>query len=132
MMLFMNYNNLSWDLGRQVIGHGDAARHKRYVMEDRWTAIRWAIGTARENDCVIIAGKGHEDFQEIVNDGEMARVGCKQFLLDSASCMSTVSKQARLRWDCLRALCEAASCSCSWVVRMFVAGLALCSTCIDL
>ena len=49
-------------------------RHKRYVMEDRWTAIRWAIGTARENDCVVIAGKGHEDFQEIFTDGEMARV----------------------------------------------------------
>ena len=27
-------------------------------------AIRWAVGTARENDCVVIAGKGAEDFQE--------------------------------------------------------------------
>jgi len=33
-------------------------------MEDRWMAIRWAVGTARENDCVVIAGKGAEDFQE--------------------------------------------------------------------
>ncbi len=41
-----------------------ARRHKRYVMEDRWMAIRWAVGTARENDCVVIAGKGAEDFQE--------------------------------------------------------------------
>jgi UDP-N-acetylmuramyl tripeptide synthase len=33
-------------------------------MEDRWTAIRWAIGTAYGKDCVVIAGKGAEDFQE--------------------------------------------------------------------
>ncbi len=33
-------------------------------MEDRWTAIRWAVGTAQKNDCIVIAGKGAEDFQE--------------------------------------------------------------------
>ena len=75
--------------------HGDAARHKRYVMEDRWTAIRWAIGTARENDCVVIAGKGHEDFQEIVTDGEMARVGPKQAFHGIVSCMSTSASRPR-------------------------------------
>ncbi|KAK9840910.1 hypothetical protein WJX81_000011 [Elliptochloris bilobata] len=48
-------------------------QHKRYVMEDRWMAIRWAIGTARENDCVVIAGKGQEDFQDILTGGEIAR-----------------------------------------------------------
>lgn len=41
-----------------------AFRFRRYVMEDRWTAIRWAIGTAQKNDIVVIAGKGAEDFQE--------------------------------------------------------------------
>lgn len=49
-------------------------RHKRYVMEDRWMAIRWAIGTACENDVVIIAGKGHEDFQEFYQEGEFVKV----------------------------------------------------------
>lgn len=33
-------------------------------MEDRWTAIRWAVGTAQKNDCIVVAGKGAEDFQE--------------------------------------------------------------------
>ena len=33
-------------------------------MEDRWTAIRWAIGTAQKKDCVVVAGKGADDFQE--------------------------------------------------------------------
>lgn len=37
-------------------------------------AIRWAIGTACENDVVIIAGKGHEDFQEFYQEGEFVKV----------------------------------------------------------
>jgi UDP-N-acetylmuramoyl-L-alanyl-D-glutamate--2,6-diaminopimelate ligase len=31
---------------------------------DRAAAIRRAIGAARPGDCVLIAGKGHEDYQE--------------------------------------------------------------------
>ena len=35
-----------------------------YVVEpDRRNAIWMAIGLARENDIVVIAGKGHEDYQ---------------------------------------------------------------------
>lgn len=37
---------------------------KRYVMEDRFSAIRAAIGTAKEGDVVVLAGKGCEDFIE--------------------------------------------------------------------
>ncbi|CAG9460957.1 unnamed protein product [Pedinophyceae sp. YPF-701] len=37
---------------------------KRYVIEDRFTAIRAAIGTAQPRDVVVIAGKGHEDYIE--------------------------------------------------------------------
>ena len=43
-------------------------------MEDRWTAIRWAIGTARDKDIVIIAGRGHTDFQEYIANGMIYRV----------------------------------------------------------
>jgi UDP-N-acetylmuramoyl-L-alanyl-D-glutamate--2,6-diaminopimelate ligase len=37
-----------------------------YIVEpDRKKAIRKAVSTAREGDIVLIAGKGHEDYQEI-------------------------------------------------------------------
>jgi len=32
---------------------------------DRRAAIRWALDTARAGDAVLIAGKGHEDYQII-------------------------------------------------------------------
>lgn len=48
---------------RDVIELQDAA--KRYVVEDRALAIRGAICMAQEQDAVIIAGKGHEDFMEV-------------------------------------------------------------------
>ena len=35
------------------------------VIEDRATAIVWTIGEAAEGDCVLIAGKGHEEYQEV-------------------------------------------------------------------
>ena len=34
------------------------------VIEDRATAIAWAIAAAAEDDVVLVAGKGHEDYQE--------------------------------------------------------------------
>lgn len=43
---------------------------KRYVMEDRFSAIRAAIGTAGAGDVVVIAGRGHVDFMEY-GDGEV-------------------------------------------------------------
>ena len=56
-------------------------RFRRYVMEDRWTAIRWAIGTAQKNDCVVIAGKGAEDFQEWDIGFGMVKVSSFYFIL---------------------------------------------------
>ncbi len=35
------------------------------MMEDRRAAIAWAIATAQAGDAVVIAGKGHEDYQII-------------------------------------------------------------------
>ena len=35
------------------------------VIENRRQAIRWAMDQAQENDVIILAGKGHETYQEI-------------------------------------------------------------------
>lgn len=44
---------------------GMAAAPAPQVIEDRRAAIAWAIGQAQPNDVVLIAGKGHEDYQEV-------------------------------------------------------------------
>ena len=41
--------------------------YKRQVLVDRRSAIKEAIEIARVNDIVIIAGKGHEDYQILKN-----------------------------------------------------------------
>lgn len=42
------------------------AARDNYIKEpDRREAIRKAVGMAREKDIILIAGKGHEDYQEI-------------------------------------------------------------------
>ena len=43
-------------------------RWRRYVCEDRYTAIRWAIAAAQKGDVVVVAGKGDQDWTE-VSDG---------------------------------------------------------------
>lgn len=41
-----------------------ASRKFKYLIEeDRYTAIHAAINGARDNDVIVIAGKGHEDYQ---------------------------------------------------------------------
>ena len=40
------------------------------VIADRADAIRWALSQARAGDCVLIAGKGHEQFQ-IIGDEQI-------------------------------------------------------------
>ncbi len=39
--------------------------HKITVMQNREQAIHSAISQAKVGDCIVIAGKGHEDYQEI-------------------------------------------------------------------
>jgi UDP-N-acetylmuramoyl-L-alanyl-D-glutamate--2,6-diaminopimelate ligase len=38
------------------------------VIIDRTEAIHWALSQAQPGDCVLIAGKGHEDYQVIGNE----------------------------------------------------------------
>jgi len=35
------------------------------IVKDRMTAIQWAIDHSNENDIILVAGKGHEDYQII-------------------------------------------------------------------
>ena len=41
------------------------------VIVDRTAAIEWALARAEPGDCVLIAGKGHEDYQ-IIGDERLA------------------------------------------------------------
>ena len=52
-------------LAQVVAGVSDAHRSKLQVIEDRATAILSAIRHAGKNDVILVAGKGHEDYQEI-------------------------------------------------------------------
>ena len=44
---------------------GGFSSNEANIIHDRATAIRTAIEKANAQDCVLIAGKGHEDYQEI-------------------------------------------------------------------
>jgi UDP-N-acetylmuramoyl-L-alanyl-D-glutamate--2,6-diaminopimelate ligase len=47
--------------------HGVRHRDRARAIVDRAEAIHFALGQARPGDCVLIAGKGHEDYQIIGN-----------------------------------------------------------------
>lgn len=47
---------------------GLAEPAKATVIEDRAAAIAWAIDNARPDDIILVAGKGHEDYQLIGTD----------------------------------------------------------------
>jgi UDP-N-acetylmuramoyl-L-alanyl-D-glutamate--2,6-diaminopimelate ligase len=50
----------------QIVAGIDAAQPEApQVIEDRASAILWAIRHAGKNDVVLLAGKGHEPYQEI-------------------------------------------------------------------
>lgn len=68
---------LDAEVGLQQAGRNKGAHYE--VIEDRATAIRAAIDLAKPGDLVMIAGKGHEDYQIIgtekihFDDREVAR-----------------------------------------------------------
>ncbi len=52
------------DIIAEILG-GMSSEHHVYVIEERHEAIRRAVSLAREGDVVLVAGKGHERYQEI-------------------------------------------------------------------
>ena len=63
--------------------------NKPAVIRDRAQAIQTAVLQAGENDCVVIAGKGHEDYQEIK--------GVKQPFSDQAVVELSLTNIARIK-----------------------------------
>jgi UDP-N-acetylmuramoyl-L-alanyl-D-glutamate--2,6-diaminopimelate ligase len=59
---------------------------KAIIVQQRKEAIRYAIANAQVKDCIVIAGKGHEDYQEIkgtkypFSDKQVAENALKQRL----------------------------------------------------
>ena len=51
----------------QILAGMEGHEERYAVIPDRAEAIRFAIGQAHEGDVVLIAGKGHEDYQIIGN-----------------------------------------------------------------
>jgi UDP-N-acetylmuramoyl-L-alanyl-D-glutamate--2,6-diaminopimelate ligase len=56
------------EIARQVEeGFPKAARGRYQIIEDRREAIERALDIARPGDAVVIAGKGHETYQEFAD-----------------------------------------------------------------
>jgi UDP-N-acetylmuramoyl-L-alanyl-D-glutamate--2,6-diaminopimelate ligase len=64
----------------------EAALHKTQVQADRRTAIQQAVEMAGPGDVILIAGKGHEDYQEID--------GVKQPFSDAAEAAAALKARA--------------------------------------
>ena len=62
-----------------------ATRRPDHIEADREQAIAWAIRQARPGDCVLVAGKGHEQVQVIGNQRIPFddRIVCRQWLMQS-------------------------------------------------
>ena len=50
---------------RDILKGVDIEKTNPVVLENRPQAIRYAMDIARENDIIVLAGKGHETYQEI-------------------------------------------------------------------
>ena len=49
----------------EILAGMKARRGTVKVIVDREEAIRWAIDNARSGDVILLAGKGHEDYQVV-------------------------------------------------------------------
>ena len=76
---------------RRIIADIEAGAHPDFrIVEDRALAIAQAIHGAEAGDVVLIAGKGHENFQEIAgvqlpfSDVEVARLALERWRMNDA------------------------------------------------
>jgi UDP-N-acetylmuramoyl-L-alanyl-D-glutamate--2,6-diaminopimelate ligase len=80
-------DNPRWEDPKKIIDEiltGFANPDHATVIEDRAAAIAWTIANAGPSDVVLIAGKGHEDYQEVegkrhpFSDIALAAAGLKE------------------------------------------------------
>ncbi len=67
-VVIITSDNPRWEEPEEIINDilkGIEDLNKVIVQKDRKEAIRFALQNAKEGDVVLIAGKGHEDYQEI-------------------------------------------------------------------
>ena len=67
-MVVVTSDNPRWEEPEEIIDDilkGIKNLDKVVVQKDRREAIKFALQSAKEGDVVLIAGKGHEDYQEI-------------------------------------------------------------------
>lgn len=75
------------------------------IVVDRWEAINRAVGMMEEGDIVLIAGKGHEDYQEIMgerqrfDDREQARKAMQARVTTNPKVVETEKSAPRPRRD---------------------------------
>lgn len=81
-------DNPRWEKPAEIISDivGNRDHNRTWIIQDRKTAIETAINAAQKNDCVLIAGKGHENYQEIrgekfhFDDSETAQLALQKEL----------------------------------------------------
>ncbi len=67
-LVVITSDNPRWEEPEAIIEDilkGIEQKKKVFVQKDRKEAIKFALQNAKEGDVVLIAGKGHEDYQEI-------------------------------------------------------------------
>jgi UDP-N-acetylmuramoyl-L-alanyl-D-glutamate--2,6-diaminopimelate ligase len=70
-----------------ITGIGKAPSPEYVVVEDRYEAIKYSLEHAKKGDLILVAGKGHEDYQEIkgvkyhMDDTELIRKAADELKL---------------------------------------------------
>ena len=49
----------------QIVAGMQDAKNKPVVIESRVEAIGWAMANAKQDDVIVLCGKGHETYQEV-------------------------------------------------------------------
>ena len=98
---------LEWGYLKEVKDHPNNARAawwtflelqdeaRRYVISERYAAIRYAVGMAGPGDAVIVAGKGHEDYQEFYDSAAGAPL--KTWFDDRVECYAALREIAKFQ-----------------------------------